>query len=308
MNINSTVFIGLGIATAVALLATGCNSLNNVGTQHHATSLYTYLYPNKENHVDTPTIPVLSLPLRVGVAFVPVNEHQERHYPGYVMDDTTLSESQKVTLMKKISVEFKKYPFIQSIEIIPTPYLTPGGSFANLDQIRTMYGVDVITLLSYDQVQFTGEGWKALSYWTLAGAMVVPGEENETKTMLDAAVFDIASRKMLFRAPGIGNVEHSSTLMTLDENLHKNSEEAFAKAAADLTTNLQATLADFQERVTNSIAQSKQLGTNAPAEYAVRYKAGYNGAGALGPVEATVAAGLGACFLWTQRQRRHAKT
>jgi rhombotail lipoprotein len=307
MNVNSTIAIGLGIAAALALLATGCDTFHNVRTEHRASSLYSYLYPDKDNHIDTPTIPVLSLPLHVGVAFVPANDYRQRRYPGYVTDDMTISESQKIGLMKRISAEFKKYPFVQSIDIIPTPYLTPGGSFANLDQIRTMYGVDVMALISYDQVQFTGEGLESLTYWTIAGAVVVPGEKNETKTMLDAAVFDIASRKMLFRAPGIGDVNNSSTMMTLAENLHKNSEEGFGMAAADLTTNLQAALTDFRERVTNSVAQAKLLGTNAPAEYEVRYKPGYTGSGAFGPVETTLAAGLGACFLWTHRNRRNAK-
>ena len=209
--------------------------------------------------------------------------------------------------MKQISAEFKKYPFVQSIDIIPTPYLTPGGSFANLDQIRTMYGVDVMALLSYDQVQFTGEGWWSVTYWTVAGAMVVPGEKNETKTMLDAAVFDIASRKMLFRAPGIGDVKDSATVVNVNEQLHENSEEGFTKAAVDLTTNLQAALAEFRERVTNSVAQAKQLGTNAPVEYQIAYKPGYRGAGAFGSTGTILVAGLGACFLWTHRNRKPSK-
>ena len=307
MNMKKTTSIGLGIAATVALLATGCETFNDVRTQHQASSLYAYLYPDKDNHIDTPTIPVLSLPLRVGVAFVPGNDHRQRHYLGYTTDDLTISESQKIALMKQISAEFKKYPFVQSIDLIPTMYLTPGGSFANLDQIRTMYGVDVMVLLSYDQVQFNGEGWLSLTYWTVAGAMVVPGEKNETKTMLDAAVFDIASRKMLFRAPGIGEVKDSATIVTLDEQLHENSEAGFTKAAANLSTNLQVALAEFRERVTNSVAQAKQFGTNAPVEYAVRYKPGYTGGGAFGGAGTMLVAGLGACLLWTRRNRKQGR-
>lgn len=296
--------IRLGAAAAIVLAATGCDTFNSSRTEHQASSLYAYLYPDVDKHIDAPTIPVLSLPLRVGVAFVPANDHRQRHFIYNVKDDLTLSESQKIALMKRISTEFKKYPFVQSIDIIPTPYLTPGGSFANLDQIRTMYGVDVMVLLSYDQVQFTGEDLLSLTYWTVVGAVVVDGEKNETRTMLDAAVFDITSRKMLFRAPGIGDVKDSSTLMTLDEQLHQNSEEGFTKAAADLTTNLQVALADFRERVTNSMAQTKALGTNAPVEYVVRYKPGYTGSGGFGAIGTILIAGLGACFLWTHRNRK----
>jgi rhombotail lipoprotein len=109
---------------------------------------------------------------------------------------------------------------------------------------------------------------------------------------------------MLFRAPGIGDVKDSATVLTLDEQLHKNSEEGFTKAAADLTTNLQVALTDFRERVTNSVAQTKQFGTNTPVEYAVRYKPGYAGSGGFGGFGAILIVGLGACFLCTNRNRK----
>jgi len=293
--------LALGAAAAIGLVVVGCDTIGTRTTEHHASSLYTYLYPDQKNHIDTPTIPVLSLPLRVGVAFVPSNDQRQRHYLGYTTDDVTITESQKIALMKQISAEFKKYPFVQSIDLIPTAYLTPGGSFANLDQIRTLYGVDVMALLSYDQVQFTGEGWLSLTYWTVAGAFVVPGEKNETKTMLDAAVFDIASRKMLFRAPGIGEVKDAATIVTLEDQLHQNSQAGFNQAAADLTTNLQVALTDFRGRVTNSLDQAKEMGTNAPVEYQIAYKPGYHSAGAFGRLEAVLLVAMGLCFLCTQR-------
>jgi rhombotail lipoprotein len=304
MNIKKTTTLTLGLAAAITLVITGCDTLEMDKTQHQASSLYAYLYPNQNNHIDTPTVPVLSLPLRVGVAFVPDNNHRQRQYSSFTTDDMTISESQKMALMKQISAEFKKYPFVQSIDLIPTAYLTPGGSFANLDQIRTMYGVDAMMLLSYDQVQFTGEGLLSLTYWTVVGACIVPGEKNETKTMLDAAVFDIASRKMLFRAPGIGDIHDSAVPVLVGEQLHQNSEEGFTKAALDLTTNLQAAMVEFKERVTNSVAQTQELGTNAPVEYKVEYKRGYAGSGAISGTEAVVVAVLGASFLWTRQNRK----
>jgi rhombotail lipoprotein len=304
MNMKQTTRITLGLAAAVALLAAGCDTIGGGQTEHHANSLYAYLYPNQNNHVDAPTIPVLSLPLRVGIAFVPPDDRHQPNYGGDSTDGATLSESQKMALMKRISAEFKQYPFVKSIDLIPTAYLTPRGGFANLDQIRTMYGVDVMALVSYDQVQFTGEGILSVSYWTIVGAYVVPAEKNETRTMLDAAVFDIASRKLLFRAPGIGDVKDSSTLINLQEELHRNSQAGFDQAATNLTANLTLALADFKQRVTDSLAQSKALGTNAPAEYKIEYKPGYTGAGALGGTGALLVGGLGACFLWTRQNRK----
>jgi rhombotail lipoprotein len=299
-----TTRITLGLAAVVALLTAGCDTIEGGRTRHYASSLYDYLYPNQANHVETPTIPVLSLPLRVGVAFVPPDDRTRHNNFECSFGSPALSESQKMALMKQISAKFKPCPFVKSIDLIPTAYLTPQGGFANLDQIRTMYGVDVMVLLSYDQVQFTGEGMLSLSYWTIVGAYVVPGEKNETRTMLDAAVFDIASRKLLFRAPGTGDVKDSATPINLPEELHRNSQAGFDQAATNLTASLTVALADFKQRVADSLAQSKALGTNAPAEYKIEYKPGYTGAGAFGGTGALLIAGLGACFLWTRQNRR----
>ena len=160
----------------------------------HSSSVVNYLYPKQQNVNIKPAIPVLSLPLKVGVAFVP--EESGRY------TTSVLSEKQRMELMDRIAAEFRKEPFVQSIEIIPSTYLIPQGSFNNLDQLQTMHGIDVVALLSYDQVQHTDEGFSSIWYWTLVGAYVVKGEKNSTNTMLDAAVYDIKSQKMLFRAPG----------------------------------------------------------------------------------------------------------
>lgn len=131
------------VAVATLVLA-GCHTFNNVKSSHQSTSVVNYLYPNQANPVVQPAIPVLSLPLKVGVAFVPGDSGRASSYPV----SGPLSEGQKYALINEVSESFKKFPFVKSIEVIPSSYLTPRGSFANLDQIRSMYGVDVIALLS----------------------------------------------------------------------------------------------------------------------------------------------------------------
>jgi rhombotail lipoprotein len=287
-----TVWLTIGLVAIVAIFVAGCDTFGGGGGQHRASNLYAYLYSGQKEHIDAPTVPVLSLPLRVGVAFVPVDNPNGRNNYSYG-DDLSFSESQKMDLMKQISGQFKQYPFVKSIELIPTAYLTPRGGFANLDQIRTMYGVDVMALLSYDQVQFTGEGVLSLTYWTIVGAYVVPGEKNDTKTMMDAAVYDVASRKLLFRAPGIGNVKGSATPINLSEQLRADSKKGFEEAATNLVANLKVQLEEFKEQV-----------ANAPTEYKIEYKPGYTGGGAFGGMETIFVGGMGACFLWTRRNRK----
>lgn len=262
---------------------TGCLRFTDKTQSRYASSVVDYLYP-KQDVAEVPTIPQLSLPLRVGVAFVPESSRMS--------SVDRLTEKDKMNLMRRISDEFRSLPFVKDIELIPSAYLTPQGSFTNLDQIRTMYDIDVITLLSIDQVQHTDEGLLSLSYWTIVGAYVVRGEKNDTSTMMDAAVYDIASRKMLFRAPGTSHIKGSATLVNLSEQLRKDSAEGFSLAADNLVVNLHDQLKLFQEKVKER-----------PQEYVVKHKAGYTGGGSLGGAYALTLLGLGGLALWRNRKK-----
>ena len=202
-----------------------------------------------------------------------------------------LTAKKKQDLMQEVANHFKKYPFVSSIEVIPSAYLTPRGGFANLDQIKTMYGLSVIALLSYDQAQFKDEGALSFAYWTIVGAYIVSGEKNDTHTMLDAVVYDISSRKMLFRAPGTSLVKGTATPVNLSEQQRADSEAGFERAAKEMIANLDAQLAAFREKVKER-----------PEEFKVRPSAQYRGGGAFdAPLLALVAA-LGGGFLWARRR------
>ena len=112
-----------------------------------------------------------------------------------------------------------------------------------------MYGVDVIALMSFDQTQFTDEGFASLTYWTLVGALVIPGEKNDTHTMVDTVVYDIKSRKFLFRAPGLSNIKGYATPGYLKQNLRADSDKGFETAAKEMVINLDAQLALFREKI-----------------------------------------------------------
>ena len=257
---------------------TGCAEFYGERKTRYTSSVVDFLYP-KENIVEVPTIPRLSLPLRVGVAFVPESAGGVR--------GSRLSEKDKIDLMNRISSEFRKLPFVKDIEVIPSAYLSKGGGFTNLDQIRTMYGIDVIALLSYDQVQHTDEGLMSLSYWTIVGAYIVKGERNDTSTMVDAAVYDISSRKMLFRAPGLSHIKGKATLVNLNEQLRIDSLNGFRMASDDLVNNLQEQLDLFKAKV-------KEM----PQQYVVEHKPGYTGEGSFGSVFAVLLISLGGVALW----------
>lgn len=227
-------------------------------TRHNSSSVVSYLYPDKDKPIEAASIPRLSLPLRVGVAFVPRSSGR----------DAGFTEKAKTELLGEVANHFKLHTFVSSLEIIPSVYLSPGGSFANLDQTRSMHGIDVIVLVSYDQTQFTDEGLASITYWTLIGAYIIPGEKNDTHTMVDAVVYDIQSRKMLFRAPGISHIKGHSTLVNLSEELRQDSLQGFKLASDDLLVKLDEQLALFKQRVKER-----------PEEYQIVHSPGYIGGG-----------------------------
>lgn len=223
-------------------------------------SVVDYLYPTSTNEVIQPSIPTLHLPLKVGIAFVPEQGSTTRgrnQWTGAVGSGAALTSASKTDLLDKVASNFKELGFVSEIEVIPTEYLTHGGSFNNLEQIQTMYGIDLIALVSYDQVQFTDEGFLSLTYWTIVGAYVVSGEINDTSTMLDTVVYDIKSKKMLFRAPGTSVIKGNATPINLSEELRADSIKGFHAAAEKMTENLHSQLARFKDKIKQNPEQVK---------------------------------------------------
>jgi rhombotail lipoprotein len=266
---------------------TGCDTFSR---QHgRSSSVVSFLYPKNSSPIADQTIPVLHLPLRVGIAFVPPNTARDGNYS---YGDSGLTELQKTRLMQKVRDSFKAYPFVQSIEIVPSTYLRSGGGFANLDQLHGLLGIDVVVLLAYDQVQFTNDSFLSLAYWTIVGAYVVEANKNDTHTMMEAAVYDIPSRHLLFRAPGASQIKGRSTAVAVEGELRKSSGDGFDEAILDLNKNLDAQLAEFRERV-----------KKAPGEVQIVNKPGYSGGGTLDGFSAALFGCFALALLCHRRKR-----
>lgn len=251
------------LALSLTFGLTGCVSLWGNRRHHEATSVVQFLYPNKDLPFVQPQIPTLRLPLRVGVAFIPSGAR------GY-QSRTGITETQKTELMRKVAAQFKSLPFVQSIELIPATYLRPGGGFENLDQIRALMGIDVIALMAYDQTQ-TSDGTEAsLAYWTIVGAYIVEGQRNTTHTLMEAVVYDIPSRSLLFRAPGTSAIKNHATLVRNDHELGQSAAQGFAEASAQMSMNLAQELELFKVRAKEE-----------PQNIRIEHKPGYRGGGSL---------------------------
>jgi rhombotail lipoprotein len=268
------------------IAVTGCAGLVEGKRSHRASSVVDYLYPDKANAIDKPATTHLTLPIDVGIAFVPSTADRDAKQG--------IDATRKLTLTERVAAGFGEHDFIGNVELIPAAYLRPGGSFENLDQIRTMYGVDIMVLLSYDQIQYTDEGLLSLTYWTIVGAYIFKGEKNDTSTMIDAAVYDIASRKMLFRAPGVSQVKGTATFVNQSEELRQDSINGFQLAADDLVVNLTAELELFK-------VKAKER----PEQIRVTRGMGYTGGGDLGSGFAVLFLLLASAAAWHDH-RRHA--
>lgn len=252
-----------GLAAALLLSLSGCAGFWGQRRHHEASSVVQFLYPDKLPFVQ-PEIPTLRLPLRVGVAFVPSGSR------GFTPIEAGFTEQQKTELMRQVAGQFKALPFVQAIEIIPATYLRPGGGFENLDQLRAMLGIDVIALIAYDQAQTSTDTEASLAYWTIVGAYVIPAQSQATHTLMEAVVYDIPSRSLLFRAPGTSTVKGHATLVRNSSELRKDSARSFTEAAGQMTTNLAQELELFKVRAREE-----------PHTVKIEHKPGYTGGGSL---------------------------
>src|SRR5262249_10952320 len=143
---------------------------------------------------------------------------------------------------------FKDVEGVQSIQIIPSSYLKPKGGFENVDQLRSLLGIDLIALLSFEQTQFQDYNKASLTYLTLVGGYLIEGNENETHTFVDTSVFDIPSRTLLFNAGGRSRVAESSTALEVSENLRQDSAQGFEGAIDRMISELRLALDGFREQ------------------------------------------------------------
>lgn len=226
-----------GLAACTSFWQSGWSGQPRSGV---SSSLVDYLYPEgQEPPAETPEIPNLQLPLRVGIAFVPPRFGSH----------TGISAALKSELLNNVKAEFLDREYIEHIEIIPDNYLGSSRGFAGLQQVARLYGVDVMALVSYDQVSMSEDNKASILYWTIVGAYFIEGTQNEVQTFVDTAVFDVGSRKLLFRAPGINRQQSQSTAIESVEAVRTGRESGFTAAMDDMTVNLVTALDEFETRL-----------------------------------------------------------
>jgi rhombotail lipoprotein len=277
-------FLWIGLPLLMA--ATGCYS--TLSPSRRVNSALDFLYPQGFTDAEPASQVVLKLPVRVGLAFAPTQANQ--------IDPIT--EEQKQRLLARVAAAFKEHEAIGHLEVVPTTYLQPGGGFGNLDQIRRSLGLDLMVLLSYDQSQFTESTRASWTYLTVVGPFLIEGEKNDTRTVMDAVVYDIRSRALLFRAAGESTVKGHSSPLNEHRKRRTFASEGFEKATGGLIASLNTALEQFEEQAKNGTVQGP--GTAAIAMYDAKGEqitATSGGGGALGIPELIIAALLGLALL-----------
>jgi rhombotail lipoprotein len=246
------------LAVTVLLLTSCANYFGQDGRRGVSSSLVDYLYPDGQvppKHEET--TPHLRLPLTVGLAFVPSQQGTSFMLP----------EAKKTQLLEEVKQKFVGLDYVKEIVIVPETYMRSSKGFEGVGQIARLYGLDIVALVSYDQVAVTSETKSSILYWTIVGAYFIKGNQNQATTFVDTAVFDVNSRKMLFRAPGVSDIQQTSTLVEVSRGNREAREKGFELAMMDMSTNLSAELDRFKEK----IKQDKSV--------QITHRQGYGGGG-----------------------------
>jgi rhombotail lipoprotein len=237
----------LGVITVVAICAclASCALLTPCtpycGTvSHNSSSLVQFLYPNDREPPMDNRIPVLHVPLRIGLAFLPATGSA----PGM-----GLTAAQREALLERIERHFSRRRFVAQIVLIPDYYLTGARGFEGLQGVQRLYDVDLMALVSYDQVMHQDVNAWSLAYWTIAGAYVIKGSRYDVATLVDLAVVDPATRSLVLRAGGTDTGHGNATMIAEPRELRASSEAGFTAATNQMIGHFDAALDQFQAQV-----------------------------------------------------------
>jgi rhombotail lipoprotein len=249
----------LGLAMIFGL--SGCANLACFSScQRHtqnSTSLVEFLYPNGSAPPAQDTQPQLHLPLRVGLAFLPSNGGTE------IGPDA----AQKEALLQEIRKRFVARKFITEIVVIPDYYLQGKRGFEGLQGVQRLYGIDLMALVSYDQVAHEDDNHWSLGYITIVGAYVLKGTRHDVSTLVDLAVVDPATRSLVLRAGGFDTRHGTVALINENRRLRETATEGFNVATQQMIDHFDSALTAFESDVREGKANVKVVSNRGKPSY-----------------------------------------
>jgi rhombotail lipoprotein len=231
--------IGVILATTLA----GCELLNCrhcMSGAQNSSSLVDFLYPSGAKPPAANSIPALKLPVRVGLSFLPSRN-------GAAADG--LEAVRREALLERIRQRFASRKFVSQIVIVPDYYLSGNRGFDGLRGVQRLYNVDVLALVSYDQVSYRDDNSWSLGYLTIVGAYALKGTRHDVTTLMDLAVVDAASRSILLRAGGTDERHGTTTLVSENRQTRESRTEGFEQATDQLIEHFDTALTQFEADV-----------------------------------------------------------
>ena len=245
------------------LILNGCTMFGDYHPRHtRSTSLVQFLYPKGNPPMQDKINPVLNLPLKVGLAFIPEQN-----------GSTTITLATKNDLLENVKTAFQSKVYVDEIIIVPEIYLQRSQGYTTLEQIKNLYQLDVIALVSYDQVVNSKDNVLALSYLTIVGAYIFKGTGFDVSTLIDLAVIDIESRSILFRAAGTSGNNGRVAEGYKQQKFREKQNLGFNNAMNQMQVNLIPALDQFEQRL-------KAKDPNDTIK--VKHRQGYTGSFSLG--------------------------
>jgi rhombotail lipoprotein len=182
---------------------------------------------------------VLRVPLRIGLIFTPPAAN----------DFGQFGAQQQRVLLERVSRAFAGNASVRHVEVLPSHYLMRRDGFDGVERLAATLNLDVVGMVSYDQFQFSDtDRWRSLAYWTIVGIHAVRGEKNQTRTLMDVVVYDVASRTLLFRSAGESVLQAYAAPIGAGEVKRKQSEIGFERAADSLIANIKTSFDEFAKQ------------------------------------------------------------
>jgi rhombotail lipoprotein len=207
---------------------------------HNSSSLVDFLYPDGQTPPRDNAMPQLRVPLRVGLAFLPSSSASA---------GASLDAAHRERLLERIRERFKDRRFVAEIVTIPDYYLASSRGFAGLEAVQRLYSIDLMALVSYDQVMHEDDNRWSLGYLTIVGAYVLKGTRHDVSTLVDLAVVDPATRSLVLRAGGTDTRDNSSTLIDAAVSARSAGNDGFSAATDQMIAHFDAALTDFEGEV-----------------------------------------------------------
>jgi len=145
----------------------------------------------------------------------------------HIDTNPVVSRQDEKKLLDIVRKTFEGRDWVKEIVVIPSTYLTPNGGFDNLDQI-----------------QYVNQN--PIAYLSIVVSYFLPLEKNETRTLIDVAVFHVPTRTFLLRAPGNSKITGHTTSVDEPKALRERAETGLKIATVELSKNLNEEVESFK--------------------------------------------------------------